>query len=147
MWVPVSKIIIKYKDLEVVGNYTRYKENIDWNGDIIDVIPEELIKANLVEKVGNRYHLLGCCSKDNIMINPNLTFGLKDKYLGALLKLALNKNIYTDLLEGDLYKPFKEFITEEEFTDIIQKLLKNKFLITDGDSYSLIESMFYKRRF
>lgn len=81
------------------------------------------------------------------MINPNLTFGLKDKYLGALLKLALNKNIYTDLLEGDLYEPFKEFITEEEFTDIIQKLLKNKFLITDGDSYSLIESMFYKRRF
>ena len=144
MWVPVSKTIINNYSLEIVGNYARVKENIDFNGNVRDLVPEDLIKCDLVD---DRNHLIGCCSKDNIMINPNLTFGLKDKYLGALLKLALNKNIYTDLLEGDLYKPFKEFITEEEFTDIIQKLLKNKFLITDGDSYSLIESMFYKRRF
>lgn len=147
MWVPVSKTIIEDKDLEVVGNYARYKENIDWNGDIINVVPEELIKANLVEKVGNRYHLLGCCSKDNILINPNLTFGLKNKYLGALLKLALNKKLYTDALEGKLYKPFKEFVSEEEFESIVQKFLKNGFLKTDGDSYSFYPSMFYCKAF
>ena len=144
MWVPVSKTIINNYSLEIVGNYARVKENIDFNGNVGDLIPEDLIKCGLVD---DRNHLIGCCSKDNVMINPNLTFGLKNKYLGALLKLALNKKLYTDALEGKLYKPFKEFVSEEEFESIVQKFLKNGFLKTDGDSYSFYPSMFYCKAF